>query len=182
MPLTVIVMTTDRRIQKFQCTNEDGRKTIEDSLAQCARLFSNKSLIIAADDTTHVFKPQAVTRIEIESDTLLSVPSMNQGKPSIRSIDPNAPTPEPFLNQQSFAGKVDLYFENGDVLSVWIEGDRPTERAERLMNLTRIFDQPCVPYSLHQGGVGLINPATLIRIQLNAPLDLPSGSWNLGKR
>ena len=89
-------------------------------------------------------------------------------------------TPESQVDDEQVAGRFDFFFEGGDTLATWMEGTRPGDASQRLMNLTTLFEQPVILYKLPQGGIGLMNPNVMTRAVFKAGgIELPSGSWHV---
>jgi hypothetical protein len=96
------------------------------------------------------------------------------------SADSLGNIPESRVDENQVAGRIDFFFEGGDTLPAWIEGARSSDPIERVMNLTRFFEQPVIIYRLPQGGVGLMNPAVMTRVVMKSgELVLPSGAWRV---
>jgi hypothetical protein len=185
MSIAINVTTTANHTRHF--TQQDGDRTDEilKNLANCAKLFSSRVLIFGSATETEIFSPSSITRIEIvtKQDLAEFLPKqLTAGKMAITSLpaDAMAKTRQSHINDDSVAGRIDFFFEGGDTLPTWIEGIRPSDSTERMMNLTRLFEQPVLLYKLPQGGIGLMNPGVMTRAVIKSgALSLPSGSWRV---
>ena len=82
------------------------------------------------------------------------------------------------LAGENFKARIDFYFQGGHVLHTRVEGERKAALAERLMNLTSIFEHPVLAYRLPQGGIGLMNPQAMTRSLVTPGVpDLPRDAW-----
>jgi hypothetical protein len=185
MSIAISVTTTANRTRSFAQKNDDRINEIFGNLGNCGKLFSSRVLIFGSATETEIFRPSSITRIEIVTTRDLTefLPKqLTMGKMVIASLPPEA------LNQNRpsqidddhVAGRIDFFFEGGDTLPTWIEGIRPSDSVERLMNLTRLFEQPIIIYKLPQGGIGLMNPGVMTRaVIMSGALTLPSGAWQV---
>ncbi len=180
MSITVSVITTANRTRRFVVDNADSIKHLLDSLKHSANLFTGKPLIIGSATQTEIFAATAIACIELESAS-----SIDGHLPGVQNPTITALTMEesiaPFaveLAGNRFKGRIDFFFKGGHVLNTFIEGERNDALAERLINLTSIFDRPFIAYHLPQGGIGLMNPHAMTRsvVTPGAP-DLPRDAW-----
>ena len=68
MSITITIVTTANRTRRFTQSDPARVSEILESLQRSAQLFANRSLIVVADESTEIFCPAAITRIEIETD------------------------------------------------------------------------------------------------------------------
>jgi hypothetical protein len=185
MSIAINVVTTANHTRHF--TQQDGDRISEilKNLANCTKLFSSRVLIFGSATETEIFSPASITRIEIvtKRDLTEFLPrQLTTGKMAITAMPDDAmdKTRQSHINDESVAGRIDFFFEGGDTLPTWIEGIRPGDTTERMMNLTRLFEQPILLYKLPQGGIGLMNPGVMTRTVIKSgALSLPSGAWRV---
>jgi hypothetical protein len=185
MSIAINVITTANHTRCF--TQQDDERINETfrNLGNCGKLFSSRVLIFGSATETEIFSPSSITRIEIVTarDLTEFLPKqLTMGKMTITSLLPDAlnKTRQSRIDDNNVAGRIDFFFEGGDTLPTWIEGIRPSDSSERLMNLTRLFEQPIIIYKLAQGGIGLMNPSVMTRAVIKSgALSLPSGAWRV---
>jgi hypothetical protein len=183
MSIAVNVTTTANRTRCFIQSSDDRIREIFSNLGRCGQIFSSRVLILGSVSETEIFSPSSITRIEIVTTRDLTefLPkNLMMGKTTIAAL-PAASldnTPESHYDDNQIAGRVDFFFEGGDTLPTWIEGIRPRDSTQRLMNLTTLFEQPVILYKLPQGGIGLMNPSVMTRaVFKGGGLELPSVAW-----
>lgn len=180
MSITVTIITTANRTRRFTQTDETCIQSLLDSLGRVGQLFANRTLIIGSGQETEIFSPSSITRIEIETARDLSTHLPQHGETQLTLIPEGSATPAPEVSETVFSGQVDFFFEGGDRVSIWMSGPRPSGTNERLMRLTRLFEQPVLMYNLPAGGIGLMNPNAMTRALIAATTEqLPFGSWQL---
>jgi hypothetical protein len=176
----ITVITTANRARRFVPTDEVRFEAIIESLRRSGQLFSGKPLIIGSGAQTEVFAAAAVACVEIETMRDLAAYLPSQHNLSLTALTP-AQRAEPFvggLQGDHFSARIEFFFIGGHVLYMAAEGVRKPALAERLMNLTGLFERPVLHYRLMQGGVGLINPRALTRFVITPGVpDLPSDAW-----
>jgi hypothetical protein len=180
MFFNVKIVTTANRTLKFQQPDQGAIEPILASLRMAGQLFSHRSMVISTGSEIQLISPSSLTRIEIETgiDLSGSIPQLHDTPLTL--IGEGAATPEPVLTETEISTRIDCFFEGGDTISVWISGPRPASSADRMMRLSRFFENPVLIYKLPQGGVGFMNTARLIRIRLDAVSDLlPATAWRL---
>jgi len=183
MSIAINVITTANHTRHFTQQDGDRINEIFRNLGNCAKLFSSRVLIFGSATETEIFSPSSITRIEIVTSRDLTefLPKqLTTGKMVITSLPPDTldKTRQSHIDDENVAGRIDFFFEGGDTLPAWIEGIRPGDSSERLMNLTRLFEQPIILYKLPQGGIGLMNPGVMTRAVIKSgELTLPSGAW-----
>jgi hypothetical protein len=183
MSIAINVITTANHTRCF--TQQDGDRVNEifRNLGSCVNLFSSRVLIFGSATETEIFSPSSITRIEILTTRDLTefLPKqLTKGKMKITSLPADAlENPrKSHIDDENVSGRIDFFFEGGDNLPTWIEGIRPSDSTERLMNLTKLFEQPVIVYKLAQGGIGLMNPGVMTRAVIKSGgLTLPSGAW-----
>ena len=180
MSITITIVTTANRSRRFTQSDPARISEILNSLKRCTQLFSNRSLIIVADNSAEIFFPSAITRIEFETDTDLT-PHLPPGRNTdIRALALGETLPPIVVNQQHISTPADFFFEGGDSLNTWIEGSLSADPMERTMRITRLFEQPVIFYQLPVPGIGLMNPAVMTRSTLGVALsEAPTGAWHV---
>jgi hypothetical protein len=185
MSIAINVITTANHTRSFTQQHGERINEIFRNLGNCGKLFSSRVLIFGSATETEIFSPSSITRIEILTTSDLSefLPKqLTTGKMTITALPADAldKTPQSRIDDENVAGRIDFFFEGGDRLPTWIEGIRPSDSNERLMNLTKLFEQPIIIYKLPQGGIGLMNPSVMTRAVIKSGgLTLPSGSWRV---
>jgi hypothetical protein len=183
MALAITIVTTANRTRRFFQTEPGRIEGILESLRRCGQLFTNPSLVIVADDTTEVFQPKTITRIEIETQIDLGPwlpPAWDEA--GISALPEDALTGGGHLDDDGLSSHMDFYFEGGDMLHAWIERRHEAGAAERTSRLTYLFTKPCIPYRPALPGVGFINPAAMTRFTLGvASAHPPAGAWYLSE-
>ncbi len=176
----ITVITTANRARRFVPTDETSLEAIVDSLRRSGQLFSGKPLIIGSGAHTEVFAAAAIACVEIETTRDLAAHLPSQHNLSLSALTPEQRV-EPFsggLNGDHFSARIEFFFIGGHVLYMAAEGVRKPALAERLMNLTGLFERPALHYRLAQGGIGLMNPRALTRFVITPGVpDLPSDAW-----
>jgi hypothetical protein len=180
MTSNITVITTANRARRFVLTDEARLVGIVDSLRRSGQLFSGKPLIIGSGAQTEVFAAAEIACVEIETARDLEANLPSQHNLSLRALTPEQRA-EPFvggLNGDHFNVRIEFFFTGGHVLYMAAEGVRKPALAERLMNLTGLFERPVLHYRLAQAGVGLMNPRALTRFVITPGVpDLPSDAW-----
>lgn len=185
MSIAINVITTANHTRRFAQHDKDRIDEIFRDLGNCVKLFSSRVLILGSATETEIFSPPSITRIEIVTaqDLTEFLPKqLTTAKMMITSLSPDIldKNRQPHIDDNNAAGRIDFFFEGGDRLPAWIEGIRPSDTTERLMNLTRLFEQPILLYKLPQGGIGLMNPSVMTRAVIKSgALSLPSGAWRV---
>lgn len=185
MSIAINVITTANHTRHFTQHDTDRVDEIFRDLGNCVKLFSSRVLILGSATETEIFSPSAITRIEIVTAQELTefLPRhLTLGQMIITSLPHNTldKNRQSHIDDDHVAGRIDFFFEGGDTLPAWIEGIRPSDTAERLMNLTRLFEQPILLYKLPQGGIGMMNPSVMTRAVIKSgALSLPSGAWRV---
>jgi hypothetical protein len=179
MSLAITIITTANRHRRFVQSDPVQVGHILDSLKRAAQWFSQPTLVIVANDSTEVFNPSSIARIEISTDLDLSgyLPS-GWKLDRMQALTSDATTPEGRVDDDSIAMRIDFFFEGGDTLPVWFINDEPGSAVERKARTTHLFEQTVVPYRPLAGGIGLINPATMTRARFGVSvLYPPSTAW-----
>lgn len=178
MSLAITIVTTANRSRRFFQTEPAHVAGILDSLKRCGQLFSSPSLIIVSDTATEVFNPKSIARLEIETQIDLAPYLPPPWDLSILAIDPDALTGEGYVDNENLSTRVDFFFEGGATLAAWAEGPQPVGTMERTARITRIFEQPVIPYRPLKPGIGFINPAAMTRARIGVAADHPpAGCW-----
>jgi len=180
MSITITIVTTANRTRRFTQSDPARVSEVLDSLKRCAQIFSNRTLVVVSESGTEVFCPAAITRIEFESDADLSAYLPHSSHTDLRALALGETPPTAQVNELYIATPIDFYFEGGDSLSVWAEGNRPNDAMERTMRITRLFEQPIIFYRPVNPGIGFINPSVLTRAAIGVVLnDAPTGTWHV---
>jgi len=185
MSIAINVITTANRTRSFTQQDDIHIHEIFSNLGNCGQIFSSRVLIFGSSNETEIFQPSSITRIEVVTTRDLAefLPRhLTTGKTTITALPADSldNTPASHIDDDHVAGRVDFFFEGGDTLPAWMEGVRPKDPTERLMNLTRLFENPVIVYKLPQGGIGLMNPSVMTRIVYKSGgLALPSGAWRV---
>ncbi len=178
MSIILTLVTTANRTRRFKQSDPQRITEILESLGRCAQLFSQRSLVVAADHSTHIFSPASLTRIEIETSTDLTPYLPAGSNVTLRALALGEAIPEIEINDTLISVPIDLFFEGGDTLSMWLDNNRPADAIERTMRISRLFEQPVLIYRPTTPGIGLINPQAMTRAAVGAALpDVPAGSW-----
>ncbi len=179
MSITITIVTTANRTRRFKQSDPQRINEILESLKRCSQLFASRSLIVVSDNSTDVFAPAAITRIEIETAIDLA-PYLPPGRDTnIRAIGLGEASPPILLSEEIISVPADFFFEGGDTLSTWFENPRPADPIERTMRLSRFYEQSVIFYQPTTPGIGLMNPHVMTRTLIGAALpDVPTGSWH----
>ncbi len=180
MAIKISVITTANRARCFKVENPENIKNLIDGLKRSANIFSGKPLIIGSETQTTILSAASIACIELETD--LDIDSYLPGK---HEATITALTTEeaiaPFqggIDGNSFTARIDFHFLGGHVINAVIRGERKAALADRLMNLTGLFERPIIFYKLPQGGVGMMNPHVMTRSVVFPGIpDLPNDAW-----
>lgn len=180
MSVKVSVITTANRTRCFMLNDTDSIRHLLDSLKRSSHMFSGKPLIIGSTAQTEIFASTSIACIELETDR-----DLDGYLPGGQNLLITALSAEevmaPFaggLAGENFKARIDFYFQGGHVLHTRVEGERRAALAERLMNLTSIFEHPVLAYRLPQSGIGLMNPQAMTRSLVTPGVpDLPRDAW-----
>ncbi len=180
MSIIVSVITTANHTRRFTLNSADSINHLLDILGRSALIFSGKPLIIGSATQTELFSVASVACIELETardleaympgDQTMALCALASGEALLPFIGG--------LEGAHYKARIDFYFQGGHVLHTLAEGERKAALAERLMNLTGVFDRPVIAYRLPQGGIGLMNPQAMIRAVITPGVpDLPKDAW-----
>lgn len=182
MSLSITVTTTAKRTRRFFQTDAARVEEILAGLRRATQLFSTRTLIVVGEQNTELFSPRAITRIEIETAIDLQPYLPPAWELKLRALSPLEITADGRIDAATINSRVDCFFDGGDTLAAWLDSERPDSPIDRGQRLNALFDQPVIPYLPSTAGIGLINPATLTRIQVGAALsDPPAGAWHLSE-
>jgi hypothetical protein len=179
MSIVITIVTTANRQRRFVQTDPALIEHILDSLKRAAQWFKQPTLVIVSSDSTEVFNPSSIARIEIATEQDLA-PYLPSGwkADSMQAIAADAETLPGRVDDEVLAMRVEFFFEGGDTLPVWFENMEPGGITERKARTAHLFEQPVIPYRPQAGGIGLINPATLTRARFGVSvLYPPNTSW-----
>lgn len=179
MSLAITIVTTANRKRRFVQTDPAQIGHILDSLKRAGQWFKQPNLIIVSNESTEVFNPSSIARIELATDLDLT-PHLPSGwkLDALRAIAADAPTAAGQVDDESLSMRVDVFFEGGDALALWLDNKEPGSVTERKTRTTHLFEQPVLPYRPLQGGIGLINPAAMTRARFGiSVLYPPSSAW-----
>jgi hypothetical protein len=180
MAIGITVITTANRARRFFQADPTSVEQVLESLKRSSQIFVGKPLIIGSTGQTEVFSPAAIACVEIETNR-----DLNDYVPSAPNLTLTALTAEqraePFeggLEGDHFRARIEFFFTGGHVLYTSARGVRKAALAERLVNLTSLFERPAIIYRLAQGGVGLMNPQAMTRFVITPGVpDLPRDAW-----
>ena len=180
MSYSISVITTANRTRCFKQDSTENINHLLDGLKRSANIFSGKPLIIGSASQTDIFSAAAIACIELEApfDFSSYLPAAHDLRITALTTEEAIAPFEGGVNGENFTARIDFYFLGGHVLNALIEGERKTVLADRLMNLTGIFERPVITYKLPQGGIGLMNPQAITRSVISPGVpDLPSDAW-----
>jgi hypothetical protein len=190
MSITITIVTTANRTRRFTQTDPVRIGEILDSLKRCTQLFSNRSLIVVSDNSTDVFSPSAITRIEIETDTDLT-PYLPPGRnTNIRALALGETPPAIQLDDLNASVPADFFFEGGDTSECHLDrraiaqlDAMPSARC----SITRLFEQPVIiPYQPTTSGYRFDEPIALMTRSTASALPhltiRQAGTWHVKKR
>jgi hypothetical protein len=165
MAISITVITTANRARRFFQTDPASVDQVLESLKRSSQIFAGKPLIIGAAGQTEVFSPASIACVEIETNRDVSeyVPAPLNLTLTALTSDQRAEPFEGGLEGDHFRARIDFFFTGGHVLHTSAKGVRKAALAERLVNLTSLFERPAITYRLAQGGVGLMNPHAMTR-------------------
>ncbi|RDE49348.1 MAG: hypothetical protein DVS81_17060 [Candidatus Accumulibacter meliphilus] len=180
MAIGITVITTANSARRFLQTDEAAIEQTLDSLRRSSQMFAGKPLIVGSEAQTEVFARASIACLEFAAAKDLSAYVASPLNLQLTVLTPEQ-LAEPFsgwFEGERFKVRIDFYFTGGHVLHTLAEGVRKAALAERLMNLTSFLDRPVMNYRLAQGGVGLMNPATIMRFVIFPGTDdLPRDAW-----
>ena len=180
MSISISVITTANRTRRFKQDSAENINHLLDGLKRSANIFSGKPLIIGSTSQTDIFSAAAVACIELETPQDLSsyLPGMHDLTITALTTEEAIAPFEGGLDGENFTARIDFYFLGGHVINAVIEGERKSALADRLMNLTSIFERPVIAYKLPHGGIGLMNPQAMTRSVISPGVpDLPRDAW-----
>lgn len=183
MSINISVITTANRTCRFTVHQADRVSHLLDSLKRSAQLFTGKPLIIGSTTQTEIFSAHSIACIELETARDLDgfLPSGQDLSITALSSEEQQAYLAEGLDGERFKARIDFYFTGGHVLHTRAEGERKIALAERLMNLTGIFERPLIAYRLAPGGIGgigLMNPQAMTRSLITPGVpDLPRDAW-----
>ncbi len=180
MAISLTVITTSSRARRFLQTDATAVEQIIESLKRSSQIFSGKPLIIGSSGQTEVFATGSIACIEIAAGRDLSASVPNSLNLTLTAMTPDELV-RPFVggtDGDHVRARIDFFFLGGYVLHTRAEGTRKAALAERLMNLTSLFERPAINYHLPDGGVGLMNPHAMTRVLITPAVpDLPRDTW-----
>lgn len=180
MSITISIVTTANRTLRFTQSEPARISEILSSLQRCTQLFSNQTLVVVSDTGTEVFSPASITRIEIETEADLTPYLPPAWEIPARALAPGENLTPALIDDHHIAARLDFFFAGGDTLATWFERKRPLGAAERTMQVTRLFEQPLIPYHPVRPGIGFMNPAALTRASLGIAMnDAPASAWHV---
>ena len=180
MSITITIVTTANRTLRFTQSAPEPVGEILASLRRCTQLFSNRTLVVVSDTGTEVFSPSSITRIEIETDADLAPYLPPAWEIATSALLPGEIHNPAGVDDHHIATRIDFFFEGGDTLATWFERNRPLGAAERTMQITRLFEQPVIPYHPAAPGIGFMNPAVMTRASLGIAMsNAPTGAWHV---
>ena len=180
MAINISIITTANRARSFKQESPESINQLLEGLKRSANIFSGKPLIIGSGTQTTIFAAASIACIELETD--LDIDSYLPGKhdATITALNTEEAI-APFqggIDGNNFSARIDFHFLGGHVINAVIKGERKTALADRLMNLTGLFERPIIFYKLPQGGVGMMNPHAMTRSVVSPGIpDLPTDAW-----
>lgn len=178
MLASITVVTTANKHRKYVQNDRQAFEKLCASLERYQQIFRRKSLILASASETEIFLPTSLTRIEIQSSEALGRFLLGAPSADIRVVDPAQPIPAQQTGPDSFSGRVDFFFQGGDMVPTWINGPLSSVPIERVANFNSVFDQGVIVYTPQAGGIGFMNPAVMTRTLIHAGAKiLPTDAW-----
>lgn len=180
MSLLVTVVSTANRKRSYRPSELRPEYGILGNLSHAAQIFSKPTLVIVGADSTIIYNPATITRIEFETniDLHACVPAKWLEPPALFALPADEAEANAMVEEQRLK-RFDFYFVGGDKLSTWLDTSDAGNGISGGGRIAGIFEQPVIPYRLSQGGIGIINPANLTRTRANAPLhNPPVGAWH----
>lgn len=180
MSIELAVITTTNRIRRFLLSDPLAVAQVCESLKNGGRLFSGKPLIIGSAGRTEVFAAASIACLELATDIDLSEYLPKPTNLTLTALA-SGQCAEPFVGKfegERFAVRIEFFFTGGHALVTRADGVRKPVLAERLMNLTRLFERPLLDYRLARGGFGLMNPHAVTQFVITPGVpDLPNDAW-----
>lgn len=173
MSLVITIVTTANRTRSFHQTEPERIKEILESMHRCAQWFHQKSLVVAGNESTEIFNPGSISRIEFEVQQDLAPYLPGALVPVLHAIPSDALTQPGKIDAERAASRVDFHFNGGDTLAVWLEAPVSGSALERTARNARIFEEAVITYTPQHGGIGFINPAAMTRAHVSAALHYP---------
>lgn len=178
MPLSITIITIANRRRTFCKHENDDISDIRSSIEKYKQIFTQKALVVGSSTETEIFSSNSITRIEIEGNSDLHKLLPGVGESIIAAIHESGPTPEAFADDNRFSGRVDFFFEGGDMLSTLIDSRRPIIQSDKVSEFTRLFNQGAIPYTTLLGGLGFMNSNVMTRSLIHAGANqLPTSAW-----
>lgn len=180
MSIAVTIHTIANRVHRYVQSDEHEVHSLLETLRLSGQLFSHRTMIIGSPQGTVIFAPTTITRIEIETARDLRSFLPQLAETQLTLIPKGAGNPVPEISDTHLSSRIDCFFEGSDAVALWLAGPRPNSDSDRMMRITRLFEQPVITYRLPMGGAGFINPARITEVRIAAPPDkLPAGAWQL---
>lgn len=180
MSIELTVITTAPRTRRFLLSDPAAVAQVCESLRNGGRLFSGKPLIIGSAGRTEVFAATSIACLELATDIELDEYLPKPTNLTLTALPPGQCT-EPFVGRfegERFTVRVEFRFTGGHKLVTRVDGVRKPVLAERVMNLTSLFERPLLDYRLTQRGVGLMNPHAVTQFVITPGVpDLPKDAW-----
>lgn len=177
MSLTITVVTTANRQRRFSQTDSKAIYAILGSLLHATEIFRKPMLVIVGDESTEIYNPATITRIEFNTPIDLTghLPAGWLNDPCLQTLPAESLDPE----EQESAKQFDFFFVGGDQLRTKLNTADNNDAAKNSGKIAVLFEQAVIPYRLDGAGIGLINPANLTRTRASAPLlHPPAGAWH----
>lgn len=177
MSLNITVVTTANRQRRFRQTDSKKIYAILGSLLHATEIFRKPMLVIVGDESTEIYNPSTITRIEFDTCIDLSghLPTGWLNDPCLQTMPAETLDPE----AQDPSKQFDFFFVGGDKLKTKLNTSDNSDTAKNSGKIAVLFEQAVIPYRLAGAGVGLINPVNLTRTRASAPLlHPPAGAWH----
>lgn len=180
MSINVSVITTANTTRRFALKSIESISHLLMNLKRSSRIFTGNVLVIGSGAQTEIFSTTSIACVEMESTNNLEVylpRGQNLALTSLTTVEAIEPF-EGGLEREFFKVQIDFFFQGGHVIHTCVEGEPKTALSECLVNLTGVFEQPCLAYRLPQGGIGLMNPQAIKRLVIIPGIpDLPKEAW-----
>lgn len=194
-PLEIHIHLCDSNIARFvQCDPQISCRLLD--RIQPDKVFTQRQLILADDNSVTVYPCSAVARIDFVMEgfpgwpfhrNVIDVMEITEKEFKARYDPRNSRTERPFQPGEIVCVFGEMELDNGERIfrEVWIQVPRADLESERLpMDRNIFFQQLCLAPNLYVrrrgGGAILINPEHLVRMTFYpGPADMPANAWNV---
>lgn len=176
--LAIKIVTTANRSHQYFQTQAAAVTRMLNSLRHGQPIFERPSLIIVNHNHTDIFNPRQICYLEIETNAAPADWLPHAWQPHLRRLGEDELAMPDGVDDGAVHTRVDLAFSGGAVLHTWLDSNGNDNPIERKARLVQLFEHPFVTYQTAAPGIGLINPAAVIRTRIGLPLhDLPTDAW-----